>query len=151
MSLARWTGIPVLLSFYRYFAFSLPRSTLAAGSGLLIALGLVEGYLAITSGGGPGLAAVFGVLAVGALFAAVTLPRGRGWTWALGSVVSVAALTWWILTRTVDLAGVRASGEGWDVPAGTVSMGAAALFVALHLSVVTGMNVAAPHRRNWRD
>lgn len=151
MSLLRRTGIPALISFYRYFAFNLPRSTLAAGMGLLAALGLVQGYLAATSQEGRALAVVFGLLAAGALVGAAALPLGRPWTWALGSAVSVAALAVWVLTRTFDLVGVRDTGEGWDNPAGTFSMAAAALFVGLCLSVVTGMNVVAPRRRKWTD
>jgi len=39
----------------------------------------------------------------------------------------------------------------WANPMGTVSFGLEALFVLLYFSIITGMNVAAPDKRDWHD
>ena len=39
----------------------------------------------------------------------------------------------------------------WDYPLGTFVLALAAMFLGLHFSVVTGLNVAFPERRDWHD
>jgi len=41
--------------------------------------------------------------------------------------------------------------QRWDYALGTFSMALAAMYLMLHFSVLTGMNVAYPERRQWHD
>jgi hypothetical protein len=69
----------------------------------------------------------------------------------LGSLVSAASLAMYLASRTVGLPGVSQLVGWWDYPVGTFAMALAALFVGVHVTVLTGMNVAYPHRRDWHD
>jgi hypothetical protein len=156
----RWTGLGKLISFYRYFAFNGPRLTTT--SGIVPLLGVAAIRLYWLAGGFllPGypayLAAYFALLATAALLAAVGMVLGRrpGLVrigWALGSLVSVASLVMYVVSRTAGLPGVPRLVQWWDYPLGTFAMVLAAVFLALHFSVLTGMNVAYPQRRQWHD
>jgi hypothetical protein len=159
-SVLRWTGLGKLISFYRYFAFNGPRVTTASGVVLLLGIAAIRLYW-LTGGfpvaGYPAyLAAYFALLAAAALLAAVGMVLGRrpglvrfGWT--LGSLVSAVSLVMYLLSRTTGLPGVPRLVQRWDYPLGTFAMVCAALFMALHFSVLTGMNVAYPQRRQWHD
>jgi len=54
-------------------------------------------------------------------------------------------------SRTAGLPGLPELVAWWDYLLGTLSMALAALFMGLHFSVLTGMNVACPPHRNWHD
>ncbi|MBV9164253.1 MAG: hypothetical protein JO281_22510 [Pseudonocardiales bacterium] len=127
------------------------------------------------------LAAYFALLATAALLAVVGMVLGRrpglvqtgwarigwtrigwarigwariGWTqigWTLGSLVSAASIAMYLASRTVGLPGLPQLVGRWDYALGTFAIALAALFVALHFSVLTGMTVAYPHRRQWHD
>ncbi|HWR48192.1 MAG TPA: hypothetical protein VN327_11365 [Pseudonocardiaceae bacterium] len=71
--------------------------------------------------------------------------------WTLGSLVSAASIAMYLASRTVGLPGLPQLVDRWDYALGSFAMALAALFVALHFSVLTGMNVAYPHRRQWHD
>ncbi len=96
------------------------------------------------------------VLVIAGLSAAVGMVAGRrrrlaeiGWT--LGSLVSVVSVVTYLVGRTVGVPGLPQLRGWWDYPIGTFSMALAVLFVALHFSVRTGMNVAYPERKQWHD
>ncbi len=159
-AVARWTGIPQLISFYRYIAFNAPRVTTAAGTVLLLGVAAIRLYWLV--GGFPvpvypaylgwylGLLVVVAALAAGSM---VIGPRPGlvRLGWVLGSVVSVVSIAVYVTSRTLGLPGLPQLLHWWDYPLGSFAMVLAALFIALHASVVTGMNVAYPQRRDWHD
>lgn len=79
------------------------------------------------------------------------LRRGGRFAWLLGSVVSLASIAVYLVSRTAGLPDLPELVGRWDFVLGTVSMGLAGAFVGLHISVLTGVNVAAPDRRDWHD
>lgn len=159
-TLLRWTGLGKLISFYRYFSFNGPRVT--TGLGIVLLLGIAAIRLYWLAGGFPlpdypaYLAGYFALLAAAAVLASVAMVAGRrpGLVhsgWMLGSVVSAASLAMYLASRTVGLPGLGQLVSWWDYPLGTFAMALAALFVGVHVTVLTGMNVAYPHRRHWHD
>lgn len=153
----RWTGLGKLLSFYRYFAFDGPRVTTGLGVTALLGVGAIRLYLLVV--GGPALptylAAYFALLIAGVLAsAAAMLGRGRrlpGVGWAVGGFLATVSVAMYVASRTPGLPELSHLVGRWDYPLGTFAMALAALFLALHFSVVTGMNVAYPNRRQWHD
>lgn len=158
--MVRWTGLGQLISFYRYFAFNGPRVTTAMGIVVLLGIAAVRlywlagGFLLPRYPAYP--AAYFALLVTAALLASVGMVAGRrpGLVtagWALGSVVSAASIAMYVASRTAGLPGLAHLVNRWDYPLGTFALALAALFLALHFSVLTGMNVAYPQRRDWHD
>jgi hypothetical protein len=159
-TLLRWTGLGKLISFYRYFAFNGPRVTTALGIVLLLGVAAIRLYW--LAGGFPVpvypayLVGYFALLVAAAVLAAVGMVARRRpglvWVgWMLGSLVSAASLAMYLTSRTAGLPGLPQLVSWWDYPLGTFAMALAALFVGVHVTVLTGMNVAYPHRRHWHD
>lgn len=155
-SALRATGLRKLVSFYRYFAFDLPRTTTAAGVVLLGGVAAIRLSLLLTSPRLPGYLVAYFVLIVAAAalgMAGVLAPRRMvariGWAW--GSVVALVSWAVYVTGRTVGLPGLPQLVGRWEFPLGTVAMVLSALYLALHFSVLTGMNVAVPDRRGWHD
>lgn len=154
-----WTGIARLVSFYRFLAFSGPRVVAASGVVLLLGMAAIRLYWLLGSFVVPSypayVAAYFAVLAAAAALAAALLVTPRrsvamaGWT--LGGMVAAASLAMYIISRTIGLPYLPGVVGRWDYAVGTVAIALSALFLALHFSVLTGMNVAYPQRRLWRD
>jgi hypothetical protein len=159
-SILRWTGLDKLSSFYRYFAFNGPRTTTMAGITLLLGIAAIRlywldgGFLLRTY---PAyLARYFELLTGAALLASAGMVAGRmprlvKIGWGLGSLVSATSIAAYVLSRTVGLPGLSQLVGWWDYALGTFSMVLAALFLGLHFSVLTGMNIAYPQRRRWHD
>lgn len=156
----RWTGLGKLISFYRYFAFNGPRVTTTSGIVLLVGIAAIRLYWLVGGFLVPGypayLTAYLALLVTGAVMASVGMVLGRrpGLVrigWMLGSVVSIVSIAMYLLSRTIGLAGLPQLVNRWDYALGTFAMALAALFLALHFSIVTGMNVAYPRRRRWHD
>jgi hypothetical protein len=179
-TMLRWTGLGKLISFYRYFSFNVPRLTTALGLVPLLGIAAIRLYWLAGGFLLPAypayLAAYFALLVAAALLAAVGMVLGRrpglvrtgwarlGWVqmewaqmewapigWTLGSLVSASSIAMYLASRTMGLPGLPQLVGRWDYPLGTFAMALAALFVALHFSVLTGMNIAYPHRRQWHD
>ncbi|MBV9312693.1 MAG: hypothetical protein JO100_02910 [Pseudonocardia sp.] len=159
-TVVRWTGVPQLISFYRYIAFNVPRVTTAVGIAVLLGIAAIRLYWLV--GGFPVspypayLGGYFGLLVAMAILAAASMVVGSApglvrFGWVLGSVVSVASIAMYVTSRTVGLPGLPQLVRWWDYPIGSFAMVLAGLFVALHGSVITGMNVAYPQRRDWHD
>lgn len=155
---ARYTGLGRLISFYRYFSFNLPRATTGVGVTLLLGVAAVRLYW--LAGGfvvsyPAYLAGYFAVVAALAFLAAALMVVPRPWLaatgWAVGSVVCVATVAVYVATRTAALPGLPQLVGRWDYALGTFAMVLAALFVVLHVSVLTKVNVAHPGRRQWHD
>lgn len=167
--LERLPGAGALVSFQRHLRFNLPRSTTAGGVLLLLGIAAIRVYLLVASATGwvaPGasapirppvyLLAYFAVVAAGALLAAagmLSAPR-RVLTrvgWALGSLVCAAAMAMYLVSRTAGLPGGDRWVGRWDQPLGTFALAVEGAFLITHLAVLTGMTVAVPDRRDWRD
>ena len=71
--------------------------------------------------------------------------------WYFGSLVSLAFLVIYPVSRPVSLPGLEALTGRWDFAPGTFAMTFAAGFIAVHTTVLSGINVAYPHRRQWYD
>jgi len=157
---ARWIGIAQLISFYRYIAFNVPRVITAVGIVMLLGVAAIRLYWLV--GGFPvpayptyldmyfRLLVAVTVLAAGSMVIR-SKPKLVRLGWMLGSLVSMASIAMYVASRTVGLPGLPQLLRWWDYPLGSFALVLAALFVALHLSVVTGMNVAYPQRRDWHD
>ena len=156
----RWTGLGKLISFYRYFSLNVPRTTTTSGIVLLIGVGAIRLYWLTGGFIVPDLpaylAAYFVLLIATAFLASIAMVIGRrpGLVrigWAMGSLVSAASLGMYVASRTLGLPGLPQLVQRWDYALGTFSMVLAALFLALYFSVLTGVNVAYPQRRQWHD
>lgn len=152
----RWMGLAKLVAFYRYFSFDGPRVTTGLGVLVLLGAGAVRIYLLLDIASLPAyLAAYFSLLAAGAVGSSAAMVAGKSGPvrigWALGGLVSTVSIAMYIASRTAGLPGLPHLVGRWDYALGTFSMALAALFLALHFSVLTGMNVAHPHRRQWHD
>jgi hypothetical protein len=71
--------------------------------------------------------------------------------WYFGSLLSVAFLGLGMATRFVNLPGLAAVTGRWDVVPATFVVAFAAAFIAVHVSVLVGINVAYPQRQHWED
>jgi hypothetical protein len=146
-----------VLTMNGWVAFDLPRTVTALGVSLLSGVVAVHVYLLATMPALPGYFAVYaGLLMVGCLAAAGAMIFGRTpfiprVGWVLGSLLCMAFLTVYLATRFVAVPGLTALTDRWDVAPGTLAMALAAGFIALHTTVLSGINVAYPQRRNWRD
>ncbi len=151
-TLLRITGIGKLISGYKYIQFNGPGVVRFSGVGLILVIGLIHLYLLPRHyEAAPYLGVLFGLLFAGSLLSALGILRGLGWGWVLGSVLSAAALVGYFVSRIWGLPGFPGAEVNWASPVGTVSVGLEALFVLLHFSIITGMNVAAPEERDWHD
>ncbi|WP_040833941.1 hypothetical protein [Nocardia brevicatena] len=142
------------LTVYRYLAFNLPKVTTALGILLLLGIAAVHLYLIGTTPRLPAyLAGYFAVLGAGCLIAAVTMTAGRFARRGrlVGSLVSTVFLVVYLLARFTGLPMLPEVENWWDFTPGTIAIGCAALFLATHVSVLLGINVAHPQKRDWHD
>lgn len=146
-----------VLTLNGWVAFNLPRTVTALGGSLLMALVAVHAYVLITFSGAPLYFAVYSaVLGVCCLTAAAAMvfalkPRVPQAGWYLGSLICLAFLAIYIVSRWVSLPGLEALTGRWDLSPGTFAFAFAAGFVAVHATVLSGINVAYPHRQQWYD
>lgn len=150
-TLLRVTGVGKLISFYRYIYFDGPRWVTGAGIALILLVGLIHSLKAPEHFEAAAyVGTLFLICVAGSIVAAVGIYRGaRSWGWALGAVICGGALVSYIVSRTLGLPGLE--GSTWANPVGTVAMGLEALYIGLYFSIITGMNVAVPDKRDWHD
>jgi hypothetical protein len=140
-----------------YVAFNLPRAVTALGAGLLIGIVAAHAYVMTSR---PGLPAYF--VAYTALLGACCLstaaflwlgrnPRVPQLGWFIGDLVSVVVTGVYLATRAVTLPGLVAVTGRWDFAPGTFAGVFALGFIAVHMSVLLGINVAYPQRQQWSD
>lgn len=146
-----------LLTLNGYVAFDVPRAVTGLGASMLVGLVAVHAYIAATR---PGLPLYFwvyvAVLAAACLGAAAAMafavkpgvPRAG---WYFGSFVCAAFLVIYLGSRLARLPGLVALTGRWDLAPGTLAMALAGGFIAVHVTVLSGINVAYPQRQNWRD
>lgn len=146
-----------VLTLNGWVAFNLPRTVTALGGALLTGLVAVHLYVLITEPDLPGyFAAYVVVLAAGCLTAASATvvgikPSVPQAGWYLGSMTCSAFLAVYLVTRWVSLPGLATVTGRWDFAPGTLGMACAAGFIALHTTVLSGINVAYPRRQQWYD
>lgn len=152
-TLLHWTGIAKMISFYRYIYFDHPRAVTFLGVSVILTIGLIHAYaLPEHFERAPYLGISFAFLFVLSFVSAFNILRGSHATgWLPGAVISGVALVFYLLSRLFGLPGFEEAQNAWATPAGTVAMGLEALFIFLYVSLITGMNVAWPEKRNWRD
>ncbi|MDP7737670.1 oxidoreductase [Mycobacterium paragordonae] len=140
-----------------WVAFDLPRSVTVLGEALLLGLAGVHVYILMTASALPGPFVLYALaLAVGCLIAAVTMVTTIGSVvpqrgWYLGSLICLGFLGVYLCSRIIRLSGLESLTGRWDVAPGTLAMALAAGFIALHTTVLSGINVAYPNRQGWQD
>jgi hypothetical protein len=140
-----------------YVAFNLPRTVTTLGAALLTGIAAAHVYV-LTSR--PALPIYFFVytatLGACCLLTAALLWLGRNplvpqLGWFFGDVVSVVFLVVYLASRAVTLPGLVAVTGRWDFAPGTFAGAFALGFIAIHMSVLLGINVAYPQRQHWSD
>lgn len=146
-----------LLTLDGWVAFNLPRTVTALGGSLLVGLAAMHAYVLIRA---PAVPVYFVVcsalLAIGCLTAAAAMvfalkPHVPQAGWYFGSMVCLAFLAVYLASRWVSLAGLEGLTGRWDLSPGTFAMAFAAGFIAVHTTVLSGINVAYPQRQQWYD
>jgi hypothetical protein len=137
----------------------MPKTT--TGLGMLLLLGTAAIRLFWLTGHGPVASpptyyqAYLAVVAFVAVVAAVAMAVPRFAVpmagWALGTVVSLATLGMYLASRIAGLPQLPVLVDRFDYALGTFAMGLAALFIALHASIVLRINIAVPQVRDWHD
>lgn len=140
-----------------YVAFNLPRAVTALGASVLIGIVALHCYLL---GARPDLPLYFviycAVLALGCLMAVAHMAFGRSQPatqrgWYLGSAVCLGFLAVYLASRFIRLPSLVALTGRWDLAPGSLAMALAAGFIAVHITVLSGINVAYPQRQGWHD
>jgi hypothetical protein len=152
-TLLRITGVGKFVSFYRYIYINQPQLTRLAGIGLILAVGVVHlveipSHYEIS----PYLGVLFAVNFALTLVAAFGIQQGsKVWGWSLGAVISILSLLAYLVSRLFGLpAAPELIGE-WTSALGSLAMIFEGMFLAGWFSVLTGLAVAAPGKREWYD
>ncbi|CAJ1507907.1 oxidoreductase [[Mycobacterium] holstebronense] len=138
-------------------AFNLPRTVTLAADAALLGLAGMHAYMLATAAHRPGYFAVYcAAMIIGCVVAA-----GITWVdvddivpaagWVAGGILSTAFLIGYPISRMVSLPGLSALTGRWDLAPGNLALACAAAFLVLHLTVLTGVNVAFGQRRGWYD
>lgn len=146
-----------VLTLNGWVAFNLPRTVTALGGALLTGLMLVHIYVLATEPGLPryfaayvlGLSAACALAAGAMVFALKPIVPRAGWYF--GSLVCSAFLCAYLVTRWVQLPGLIGVTARWDFAPGTLGIAFAGAFLAVHTTVLSGINVAYPQRQQWYD
>jgi hypothetical protein len=140
-----------------YVAFNVPRAVTALGGVLLLGIVVAHLYVLTRETALPLYFVVYAVLliagcllAAGAMWLAVN-PLVPQLGWLLGDLVSVIFLGLYLASRPMSLPGLVALTGRWDVAPGSWAGACALGFVAVHMSVLLGINVAYAQRQNWHD
>jgi hypothetical protein len=146
-----------LLRLKGYVAFNLPRTVTSLGAALLTGIAAAHVYVVASQ---PALPVYFvayvATLGACCLFTATLLWLGRNPVvpqlgWFLGDLVSVVFLALYVASRAVILPGLIAVTGRWDFAPGSLAGAFALGFIAVHISVLLGINVAYPQRQPWFD
>lgn len=140
-----------------YVAFNLPRTVTTVGAALLIGIAAAHVYVVTSRPALPMCFIVYtAILGVCCLLTAAFLWLGRNprvpqLGWFFGDLVSVTFLGVYVASRAVTLTGMVAVTGRWDFAPGTLAGAFALGFIAVHMSVLLGINVAYPQRQPWFD
>jgi hypothetical protein len=140
-----------------YVAFDLPRAVSALGGFLLLAIAAAHAYVATTEPGPPMYFIVYSTLLIagcvviaGGMWFRLS-PRVAQLSWFFGDLLSVLFIGIYLASRMASLPGLVAVTGRWDFAPGTFAAAFAVAFVAVHMSVLLGINVAYPDRQGWQD
>ena len=140
-----------------YVAFNLPRTVTLLGAALLIGIAAVHVYVLTSQPALPMYFFVYtAILEACCLLTAASLWLGRNprvpqLGWFFGDLVSVVFLGLYLASRATALPGLVAVTGRWDFAPGTFAGAFALGFIAVHMSVLLGINVAYPQRQPWFD
>ena len=140
-----------------WIAFNVPRAVSLLGTGLLIGIAAVHFYVLTSQPALPTYFVVYvAILEACCLLTATSLWLGRNprvpqLGWFFGDLVSVVFLGLYLASRAATLPGLVALTGRWDFAPGTLAAALALGFVAVHMSVLLGINVAYPQRQQWTD
>lgn len=149
-----------ILSLGGYVAFNLPRLVTGSGVVLLLGLAVTHAYALATQatqGALPWFFVAYAAAAIaGCLLAAGALAVGPNHSvaqagWYFGSLLSVVVIGVDVVTRVAYLPALTATTGRWDFAPASFAFAFAAAFLALHGSVLLGINVAYPQRQQWED
>jgi hypothetical protein len=140
-----------------YVAFNLPRTVTMLGAALLTGIAAAHVYAATSRPSLPIYFIVYtAILGACCLLTAAFLWLGRNPRvpqigWFFGDLISVVFLGVYLTSRAATLPGLVAVTGRWDFAPGTFAGAFALGFIAVHMSVLLGINVAYPQRQQWSD
>ncbi len=140
-----------------YVAFNLPRSVTALGAALLLGVAATHVYVLASRPAVPALFVGYAVaMAACCVLAVVAMwlsgyPRVLRAAWMCGDGISVLFIVVYLVTRPAPLPGLVGITGRWDVAPATLAGACALGFLAVHQSVLLGINVAYPHHQQWSD
>lgn len=140
-----------------YVAFNLPRMVSMLGAALLFGIAAAHVYALTSQSALPMYFFVYAAIVLGCcLLAAAAMWLGRNPLvprvgWLFGDLVSFAFLGVYLASRAVTLPGLLTVTGRWDYAPGTLAGAFALGFIAIHMSVLLGINVAYPQRQQWAD
>jgi hypothetical protein len=146
-----------VLSLGGYVAFDLPRVVTGLGAVLLLSIAAAHVYILISQPELPAYFVVYAIVVIaGCLAVAGSIGFGRNPAvaqagWFFGDLLAVLFLGVAVGTRIVSLPGLAALTGRWDFVPVTFALAFAAAFLAVHGSVLAGINVAYPQRQQWND
>lgn len=145
-----------LLTLNGYVAFNLPRAVTGLGTALLMGLVAVHVYVLASTPVLPLYFVIYAaVLIIACLVTAGALvfpkPTVAQAGWYFGSFVCAGFVVVYVISRIAELSGLTTLTGRWDLAPGTLAMALAVGFIAVHTTVLSGINVAHPRRQNWRD
>lgn len=146
-----------VLSLGGYVAFDLPRAVTGLGALLLAGVAAMHIYVWTSQDALPPYFQVYAAVVIAlCLMFAGSLGYGRNPRvaqagWYFGSLLALAVLAVDVGTRMASLPGLVAVTGRWDFAPATLTLACAGAFIALHGSVLLGINVAYPRRQHWED
>lgn len=157
-AVTKWTGLDKAISLYKHISFAGPRTTTGVGVALLSIGAVVHVYwlasgqaLAVAVEPPVYLLVYFAVHVIGSVAAVAGMVVGLTRAWYLGSGLATATVAVYLASRVWGLPGLAVLTGWWHYPLGTVAMILAALFLGLHVAVLTKVCIAHPHQRGWHD
>ncbi len=146
-----------LLTLNGWIAFDLPRTVTALGASLLIGIAAAHVYVLTTQSAPPlyfivyCIALIIGCPVIAGSMGFVLKPVVTQVGWYAGSALCIVFLGIYLASRLISLPGLIAVSGRWDFAPGTLAMAFAAGFIAVHTTVLSGINVAYPRRQGWQD
>ncbi len=127
------------------------------GELLLFGIAATYVYLLATQEAQPWYLVAYVVLVVaGCLLAGGSIAYGRNphvaqRGWYVGTLLSLVILGVDVATRLASLPGMTAMTGRWDFAPASFALAFGGAFVAVHGTVLVGINVAYPQRQQWAD
>ncbi|OBI85072.1 hypothetical protein [Mycobacterium sp. 1245805.9] len=149
-----------VLSLGGYVAFNLPRVVTGLGAVLLVGVAATHIYALATQATQGTLpwyfvvyaaAVIAGCLLIGLALWVGRNPKVAQAGWYFGSLLSVVVVGVDVVTRLAHLPALAGMTGRWDFAPASFAFAFAGAFLALHFSVLLGINVAYPQDQQWED